>query len=777
MKPTGAAALLALLAVETPALAGDVRVSSSTAAKLDQVAAQLRNAAENLGVVETQYAGRADPSNELVMERRFSDGEIQYLLQDWPTASVLFYDLLADKAFDGNPKRPDALWYLSDALYQQQSYGSARLYLRELLQQDTPRYREALSRYLDVTSKLNDWGDIEPYLAKARGPDGQLPPDIAYVHAKWLARRTDLPAEERQRRAAEAFQPLTAEGSRFRLQSLYFLGVLRVQAQDYEGAMARFSEVTRSKPTEEREQRIVELGHLGMARLLVETGHVPEAVDEYQAISQESPAFPEALYEMAWAKVRAEDWAGARNATDILLLVAPDSPLAPEAQILQGHLLLKLRKYKEATETYNGVISTYAPVRDEIDRMLAVQKDPIAYFDNLLARNERTLDVNTLLPPLALKWASAQQDVGQALRVVGALEGGKKGVTESRAIADRILKALDERGAEAFPSLQEGTTRAEAVANGLASDEATLDTAEVEALDPVLTHEERLELGRIQASLASGRARLGVLPATPGEVTTRRGKMQGRMDAMDREAFRLGTELQSMTAMLVATQKWVADTRDKRRDGPDDEKQFTERLMSEQRSLQALEQEVTRLRGELLAQRGLVDTTIGGEDAIRQEMAQASSSMRGILSGVEPRATGDGAQFVARTHDLRTQIATLQQRTIAAQSVLHERVRQKGEEIRQKVVAEAKLLDGYGKDVGNVSGNAQQLVGRMAYDSFRRVRRQFYDLVLKADVGVVDSAFTRKQTQTTSIQKVASQKEEELRVLDEDFQPVLKDVD
>ncbi|HVP59370.1 MAG TPA: tetratricopeptide repeat protein [Myxococcaceae bacterium] len=777
MKPTRAAALLALLAVETPALAGDVRVSSSTAAKLDQVAAQLRNAAENLGVVETQYAGRADPSNELVMERRFSDGEIQYLLQDWPTASVLFYDLLADKAFDGNPKRPDALWYLSDALYQQQSYGSARLYLRELLQQDTPRYREALSRYLDVTSKLNDWGDIEPYLAKARGPDGQLPPDIAYVHAKWLARRTDLPAEERQRRAAEAFQPLTAEGSRFRLQSLYFLGVLRVQAQDYEGAMARFSEVTRSKPTEEREQRIVELGHLGMARLLVETGHVPEAVDEYQAISQESPAFPEALYEMAWAKVRAEDWAGARNATDILLLVAPDSPLAPEAQILQGHLLLKLRKYKEATETYNGVISTYAPVRDEIDRMLAVQKDPIAYFDNLLARNERTLDVNTLLPPLALKWASAQQDVGQALRVVGALEGGKKGVTESRAIADRILKALDERGAEAFPSLQEGTTRAEAVANGLASDEATLDTAEVEALDPVLTHEERLELGRIQASLASGRARLGVLPATPGEVTTRRGKMQGRMDAMDREAFRLGTELQSMTAMLVATQKWVADTRDKRRDGPDDEKQFTERLMSEQRSLQALEQEVTRLRGELLAQRGLVDTTIGGEDAIRQEMAQASSSMRGILSGVEPRATGDGAQFVARTHDLRTQIATLQQRTIAAQSVLHERVRQKGEEIRQKVVAEAKLLDGYGKDVGNVSGNAQQLVGRMAYDSFRRVRRQFYDLVLKADVGVVDSAFTRKQTQTTSIQKVASQKEEELRVLDEDFQPVLKDVD
>ncbi|HZX42072.1 MAG TPA: hypothetical protein VFE93_09555, partial [Myxococcaceae bacterium] len=446
-------------------------------------------------------------------------------------------------------------------------------------------------------------------------------------------------------------------------------------------------------------------------------------------------------------------------------------------QILQGHLLLKLKKYAEATESYNGVISTYAPVRDEIDRMLAVQKDPVTYFDNLIARNEKALDVNTLLPPLALKWASAQEDVGQALRVVGALEGGKKGVSDSRAIADRILRALDERGAEAFPALQEGTTRAEAVSNALASAEGTLDSAEIEALDPVLTHEERLELARIEASLASSRARLGALPVTSAEVAARRGKMQDRMDALDREAFRLGTELQSMTAILVATQKWVADTRRQRRDGPEDEKQFTERLMSEQRSLQALEQEVSKLRGELIAQRGLVDTTISGEDALRQEMAQASSSMRGILSAVEPRATGEAAQFVARTRDLRAQIPPLQQRTTAAQSALRERVRLKGQEIREKVVAEAKLIDGYGKDVGNVSGDAQQLVGRMAYDSFRRVRRQFYDLVLKADVGVVDSAFTKKQAQTTSIQKVASQKEEELRALDEDFRPLLKDVD
>ena len=777
MRSTGVAALLALLAMASAASAEDTRVSAGTAARLDQVSAQLRNASENLGVVETQYVGKGEPGTQATLDRRFSDGEIQYLLQDWPTASVLFYDLVSDKAFDASPKRPDALWYLGDSLYQQGNFASCRLYLRELLTQDSPRYREGLARYLEASSKLNDWGDLEPYLARARGPDGRLPPEVQYIYGKWLARRRDLPAAERRKRAEEALTELTGEGGRYRLPSLYLLGVLRVSDGDWNGALERLRQVTASKPKDEREQRIVELAHLGVARLLVESGKLPEAIDEYQAIGQDSPNFPEALYEMAWAKVRAEDWVGARNATDILLLVAPDSPLAPEAQILQGHLLLKLKRYGEATDTYNGVIGTYAPVRDEIDRLLNVHKDPVTYFDNLLARNERTLDVNTLLPPLALKWASTQDDVTDALRVVGALEGGRKGLGDGRTIAERIARALDERGSETFPALQEGNTRAEAVANSLVSAQAALDAAEVDALDPLLRSDERLELGRISAEMAPARARMAALPTNAEELATRRKKMQARMDALDREAFRLGTELQSMNAILVATQKWVVDTRNQRKDSPDDERAFVEKMMSEQRSLNAQQQEVDRMRGELQAQRDLVDTSVSGEEALRAELLAGSGRTEGILAGVEPRASGEAGQFVARARDLRGQIATLQQRTAAAQTALAAQVKQKGVEIREKLAVEQKLLEGYGRDVGSVSGDARQLVGRMAYDSFRRVRKQFYDLVLKADVGVVDSAFTKKQASTTGIQKVASQKEEELRALDEDFRPVLKDVD
>jgi TolA-binding protein len=774
---SGLATLPALLALGASAWAADMRVSAGTSARLEQVGAQLRNASENLALVETQYAGRGDPSPQAALERRFSDGEIQYLLGDWATASVLFYDLVSDRSFESSPRRPDALFYLAESLYQQGNLASARLYLRQLLTLDSSHYKEALSRYLDVTARLHDWGDLEPYLARARGPDGKLPPEVAYVYAKWLLRRGDLPAEQRRQRAEEAFGQLTGEGNPLRLASLYFLGVLRVRAQDWSGAAQRFAQVTAAKPADERDQRIIELAQLSLGRVLVEQGKYNEATDRYQNIREDSPNFPEALYEMAWAKVRAEDWEGAHNATDILLLVAPDSPLAPEAQILQGNLLLKLKRYNEATDTYQGVITTYAPVRDEIDGLLAVHKDPVTYFDNLIARNENSLDVNTLLPPLAVKWASTQEDVTEAMRVVKALEAGRKGVGDGQLIAERIVRTLDERGAEAFPGLQEGMVRAEAVANQLASAEASLNDAETEALDPLFNAEERRELGSIAADQAAARTKLAKLPTTGQDISSRRQRMQARVDAVDKEAFRLGYELQSMNAMLVATEKWVVDSRRDRRNTPEDERFFQEKMASEQRAIRALEEQVQQLRGEVQSQRGLVDTTVSGEEILRAELSAASARTAGILAGVEPRASGEAGQFVARAHDLRSQISTLRQRDASAQSALRERVKRKGEEVREKVVVEQKLLAGYGKDEVVVSGDARQLVGRMAYDSFRRVRHQFYDLVLKADVGVVDTAFTRKQAQTTGIQKVASQKDEELRALDEEFRPILKDVD
>ncbi|CAM3925923.1 tetratricopeptide repeat protein [Corallococcus sp. ZKHCc1 1396] len=757
---------------------------SSRAASVEAVEAQLRAAEQGLRFVEAQFTERPEPSSTDSQQKRFSEGELYSLLGDWPAASVLFYDLVSDPDFKSNPRYPEAVFYLADALYQQKNDIGARVYLRDVLALPlTPqRYKEAVSRYLAVAGRLQQFEGIDAYVEKVRQlSGGVLAPDIAYVHARGTFKRMDLSPEEHQQRSRALFAPLAQTPGRFRVQAVYHLGVLSVQSGDLPAAIAQFQRIVAPGPDavvsthlpEPEAQRFRELARLSLGRLFYELGRYEEALDQYSQVPRESERFPESLLEVAWTYVRKQDFTQAKNATDILLLVAPRSQLAPEAQILQGHLLQKLRQYEEALETYDGVARTFAPARDKVDALLRVNQDPVAYFDNLLARNERSLDVSTLLPPLALQYASTQKEVANAVKMVGDLDSGRQGAGEAKAIAERILEALDARGLEAFPELQEGYTRAEAVDTALTLVEQSLVQAETALVAEKLTPAEREKLLVAQGVREAQRQRFTSLPTTSLELDARRQRMQARVDAVDREAFRLGYELQSLHANAAAVRKWVEDTRDERRADPAEEREFLVQLQAEIAALRDLQSELDRTRARLASERQSTDTSLEGEAAIRARYGAALQQEHAMLHAGESRLSGEDTRVLLRMHAVRSRTDVLRGRVAVARVALRARLEHRLRSIRDKVRAEQALLQGYEQEVATASGDARNLVGRIAYESFRRVRQQFYELVLKADTGTVDVAFSRTQDNAATIQKIAKEKSDALRALDTEFRDVL----
>ncbi len=778
----GVLAAIALAAIPAGAQSDAKKKKGPTVVELgasvEQIAGQVKNAEDNLLLVETQYTRRAEPSREETLLKRLSDGEIQYLLGDFKTASVLFYDLVSDNEFRSHPQFADALYYLSDSLYQQHNYIGSRLYLRELLALRSRHYREALARYLEIAGRLNEFEGIEGYIQQARTlSGGTLPPELAYVYGKWMFKRTDLPTVERLRRVRDVFWPLAQNPGPLRLQSAYFLAVASVQERKYDEAIEQFRKIVQTPSEGPNDLQVKELSNLSLGRVLYEIGRYDEALDRYQEIPRNSLYFVDSLYEIAWTQVRKNEYEKARNATDILLLVAPESTIAPEARILQGHLLLKLQKYDEATETYDGVINTYAPVRDEIDALLSVNKDPVAYFDNLLARNDRQLDVAQLLPPVALKWATTQREVADAVRIVDDLETGRRGVRDANDIAVRILKALEERGLETFPELQEGYTRADAVDSALTRAEESLVRIEGAIVGDLLGPDQKAELERLLVQKADLEKRFAELPKTQAEVEARRQRLKDKVLAIDAEAFRLGYDIQSLYAVVSAIDKWIVDTRAQRRNTPEDEKAFQAKVQAELDELIALEKSLEEVRKQLQDQRDTVASSIGGEDVIRTRYGEILAREHELMAQVESGVGGDAGRVMSRAHELRSRIADIRQRVGSAKGNIRAQVTRRGEDIKQKVLTEQALLQGYGGDVNAVSGEARNLVGRIAFDSFQRVRQQFYDLVLKADVGVVDVSFTRKQDRTSKIQDLSQKKDRELQALDAEFKEVLKDVD
>jgi hypothetical protein len=165
------------------------------------------------------------------------------------------------------------------------------------------------------------------------------------------------------------------------------------------------------------------------------------------------------------------------------------------------------------------------------------------------------------------------------------------------------------------------------------------------------------------------------------------------------------------------------------------------------------------------------------EGALREEYRRLIARERELLARVRDGLTGDARLEVSRMEALRPQIESLIARANKAKAALIAVARRDAGTLRARVQAEQAFLNRYSADLDRVQGEAKNLVGRIAYKSFREVRAQFYKLVLKADVGIIDVAWARKRERLDEIQKLSTQKAADMSDLDLEFQPVLREVD
>jgi hypothetical protein len=247
------------------------------------------------------------------------------------------------------------------------------------------------------------------------------------------------------------------------------------------------------------------------------------------------------------------------------------------------------------------------------------------------------------------------------------------------------------------------------------------------------------------------------------------------VDELDRDAFQLGFELRSMEAIATAVREWLDDTRTERTSKPEVEQEFLKQLHTEEQTVEALEAELKLLRSRLADERASASAFVSGDGVLRVQYRETLQREHALMAAAEERLSGEDAALVARTHETRQRSEALRTRVDTARQVLRAQVERRGEAIKGKVLAEQRLLQDYHQEVVSVSGDARNMVGRIAFESIQKVRKQFYDLVLKADVGLVDVAFTRKQDKTTEIQKLSAQKDKDLRDLEKEFEEVLKD--
>jgi tetratricopeptide (TPR) repeat protein len=757
---------------------GDLSPSAASE-QLEAVEHGVQSAEDQLTLVQHSYVDRINSGEAESLEQRFGKGELYFLLQDYVAASVLLFDVVLTPQFQSSQHYVDGLYYLGESLFRQKDYLGAKRFLRQVIEAGPNRlhFEDALGRYLDLAAKTDDYRDLDRFLQVARSGGQQLSPGVQYLLGKATYDRRDLPTPDRLNRTIEAFSQIPP-GPHY-LQALYFIGACHVELGDLPRAVDDFQRVVHTQTQlDPVDESVRALAWLAIGRVDYELGKYSEALDAYQEVPESSADFYDALYEVAWTYVKKGDFENAGKAVDLILLGAPEGKLTPDTNLLKGHLLLKLKKYAEAEETYNAVINKYAPVRDEIDALLRVHTDPAAYFEQLLAAKGKAFDVATLLPPVAQQWATSQKDVAEAQDVVTDLQDSQAGITEGHRIVDRINQRIASAGTlDAFPALQAGFARASAVDAALLGFDRQLVGVERGLLGRYLSAEDRQALEAAQSRRAGLQARFDVLPKTAAEIDARRSEMVGRLQTLGRDVFKLSLVIQSERAQLVAIRQMQLQTVAKRVVKPADEAKFSDEIQQELAGLDALDVHVSALRRDLKDDEELAGAAGSGGDAqLRQDYAASMQREADLLARARDASGGQAGEVEQRVKALRTRIEGLRRADATALEAFRRAAVAQADVIRQKIAIEAQNLDGYSQEVASTQGSASGLVGRIAFVSFRQVRQSFYDLVLKADVGIIDLAWTRKRDETDKIQKLATDEDRELRVLDDDFKEVLGDV-
>ncbi len=90
------------------------------------------------------------------------------------------------------------------------------------------------------------------------------------------------------------------------------------------------------------------------------------------------------------------------------------------------------------------------------------------------------------------------------------------------------------------------------------------------------------------------------------------------------------------------------------------------------------------------------------------------------------------------------------------------------DDIHAALAARAAQLDA-------VQDDARATVGQVAYGAFGQVRSHFFDVVLRADVGLNDVVWVRKKDRVERIQQLSVQKADELKTLEDRYRPLLKE--
>jgi TolA-binding protein len=743
----GAAALCAVSLMASGVLADEI----------SSVESEVREIRDKANGLEPQYLKAGGLRSAHYAEERLIDGENFYRLKDYQRAAIIFMDLI--EQFPNHAAYPDALYYFADSLFLSRDYFGARQWFQRLLEeggrQGMARFRiKSMGRLIEIAIHVNEFEGVDKYLEQL----GQTAtPETSYVKGKFFYFKGDV------ERARQEFGQVKGNVE-LELKAAYFTGAILTKQGRFEDAIAAFKTGAARSAATPAEQEVVDLLNLGLGRLYFEKEMLAEASKAYEAVGEYSVYYDTALYEAASVKIRAGDATAAERLLEVLTLAVPDSKYIPRAKLLRGNLLLREGRYDDAEQVFAETINEFTPVREQLDQVMSEQADTSRFFAALMERSVTTMDVSGALPPLVVKWVGEEPEVQRALTLTSDLGVAREYTLETERLLRLIEAVIDGPSrVNAIPTIRSAMRRSQQMSNRLGQLRVRLlDVAQKKfgAGDA--------ELRALTAQRLELQAQLDALPTSDEEFQRREEKARAVYQHMRQELSRNEIRLDRLVAMVVALERFIADPSYTEGVPAQSIQALRDELNRHRSGVDEMRQELTKLREDVEGARyqiGVGDNLDRSDAQLREKVRQICSKERDLLRS---RGGEAGRRLEAVLGMIEKTEETISAFRVAAEKEADRQI----EDIRRQVRAEREHVQQYRTELSALNEEAEDVVGGVTFENFSNVRKRFHNLILKADVGVIDVAWMRKEEHKERGSSFNKERLAEIQNLDREFEEV-----
>jgi len=194
--------------------------------------------------------------------------------------------------------------------------------------------------------------------------------------------------------AARAFSDVDRQ-SRFFASALYFRGLIDARSQHYASARRNLCEIVEQADNDRftffvdgRYWAIKDLAFLALGRIAHEQGKYDDAYYFYFRVPEDSERLPDALFEAAWSMFQKGEYEAAKAFIEEFDHAFPPSPLGPDVLLLHAMIDLKSCRFDDVRQVLDVFVKRYAPVEEEVARLIAEPGRRQALYRRLLSRQE-----------------------------------------------------------------------------------------------------------------------------------------------------------------------------------------------------------------------------------------------------------------------------------------------------------------------------------------------------------------------------------------------------